>query len=183
MSVRLHKQRLVWALVLFAFGAAAEQLGGDFTLTADDGRRLTLGQLAGRPVLLAFGYTHCPDICPTTLAQLSRAVDMLEDGNVHVLFVTLDPGRDDADRLSGYVKFFDRRFVGLTGTAEEIAAVARAYGVRFDTYKDGGALAYTVDHSTDIYLLDEAGGIAAIFPFGTPADRIADAIATLGTDR
>lgn len=162
------------ALLALTGVIAGAELGGDFRLTADDGNSFSLAQTRGKVVLLAFGYTYCPDICPMTMAELSQVVKALgkDADKTQVLFVTLDPERDTAERLDLYLEYFDPRFIGLTGTAEAIHDVARRYGVRYEIHRDPNtALGYTVDHSTDIYLVDPRGELAAILPFGTPIGR------------
>lgn len=159
--------------------------GGPFTLLADGAESLSLTDLRGRLVVLAFGYTHCPDICPTTLAQLGQAMQELgpDADRVQVLFVSLDPSRDTPDRLGPYVRHFDRRFVGLTGPVEEVASVAKHFGVRYEPHRDvRSALGYAIDHSTDLFLIDEQGELAAILPYGVPIDHIIGLIRQLLPD-
>lgn len=153
---------------------ATTDSSGSFTLATDQGRQLSLADLRGRVVVLTFGYTSCPDVCPTTLMGLAGLMGALgsEAAGVQVLFVTLDPERDTPERLHAYVRHFDPRFVGLRGSPEEVSKVAAHYGVRFALHRTpGSALTYTVDHGTNLYLIDGQGALAAILPYGTPSSR------------
>lgn len=156
-----------------------ETIGGPFRLTDHTGERRSDRDFRGRLVLLYFGFTFCPDVCPTDLWSMSEAVrDLGEDGDeVELLFVTLDPGRDTVDHLSGYVPLFHPRLIGLTGSDEEIAAVADAYRVYYSKARlcDGDD-DYTVDHSAFIYLLDRDGSYVGFFPPMTSPDRIAEIV-------
>ena len=121
-------------------------------------------------VLLAFGFTSCPDVCPTTLAVLAQARKKLgRDGNeVKVVYVTVDPERDDAKRMRKYLAAFDPTFIGGTGTADKLAAVRKEYGIAADK-KPAGA-GYVVAHSSYTYLIDRAGKLRALMPYGHTAE-------------
>ncbi len=142
----------------------------DFTLSGSDGAKLQLRDYRGKVVLLAFGFTSCPDVCPTTLAVLARARKQLgRDGNeVKVVYVTVDPERDDAKRLKKYLAAFDPTFIGGTGTADKLAAVRKEYGIAADK-KPAGA-GYVVAHSSYTYLVDRGGKLRALMPYGHPAE-------------
>lgn len=142
--------------------AGPSLIGGPFTLEGGDGKRVTNGDFAGRPFLVYFGYTHCPDICPTTLAQISDVLKKLPDRKLPVLFITVDPERDTAKLMADYVSSFDPRIIGLSGTPDQIAAVEKAYRVyaRKAPGKDGD---YSMDHSSVIYLMDAKGGFVEAF--------------------
>ena len=142
----------------------------DFTLSGSDGAKLQLRDYRGKVVLLAFGFTSCPDVCPTTLAVLARARSQLgRDGNeVKVVYVTLDPERDDAKRMTKYLAAFDPTFIGGTGTADKLAAVRKEYGIAADK-KPAGA-GYVVAHSSYTYLIDRAGKLRALMPYGHTAE-------------
>jgi protein SCO1/2 len=133
-------------------------LGGPFTLTDDLGRKVTEASLLGKPSVIYFGYTFCPEICPTTLLDLSGWMQKLGPaaGRAHYVFVTVDPERDTVKAMHDYVGSFDRRIRGFTGTKAQIAAIAKEYGVYYAKEKGGGAN-YAVDHSTRIYLMDAKG--------------------------
>jgi len=133
-----------------------------FDLTAAGGRSVTQNDVAGQTVLLFFGYANCPDICPTTMAQLSEVVRQLgEPGrNVRILFVSVDPHRDTPERLQAYVNAFNDQAIGLTGTEPQIAALARRYRVAYQIEKPrpGDADdAYEVTHARAIYIFDKKG--------------------------
>ncbi len=173
----------LWMVLLAGLAQAQPPLpvhdkwGGDFTLTDHNGLELSLSDLRGRVVLLTFGYTHCPDVCPNTLFTLRRAIDQLgeEADRAQVLFITLDPERDYPERLKTFVEFFNPAFVALTGSEEQIAAVAKAYGMKFEKeYPEGaGPGQYGIAHANIIYLLDAEGRIRAFYRIDAPARRIA----------
>ena len=142
----------------------------DFTLSGSDGHELQLSDYRGKVVILAFGFTSCPDVCPTTLAVLAQARKRLgRDGNeVKVVYVTVDPERDDAKRMRKYLAAFDPTFVGGTGTAEKLAAVRKEYGIAADRKANGAG--YVVAHSSFTYLIDRAGKLRALMPYGHPAE-------------
>ena len=133
-----------------------------FQLKTQNGTPLSRASLKGRPAAIFFGYTHCPDVCPTTLLEMTHHLEALgADGDrLQVLFVTIDPERDTAEHLKEFVGSFDRRIVALTGTPLEIAAAAHRFGATYDKVvaKDGS---YTMDHTTKVFLLDRYGLVAA----------------------
>lgn len=146
-----------------------------FTLTADTGERLGVDDYAGKVVLLYFGYTFCPDICPASLAELADAMDDLGDrsADVQVVMVSVDPARDTPDLLGEYVDHFDPSFVGMTGTEEEIAAVAGAYGVYYQAHEGTAATGYLVDHLASVMVVDRRGRLVEVIGFGTESEAIA----------
>ncbi len=147
-----------------------------FTLTADDGSQGSLDDYGGQVVLLYFGYTFCPDICPASLAELASALDLLGPGEreeVQVMMVSVDPARDTADVLAAYMDYFDESFVGFTGTDAEIAAVAGDYNVFYQAAEGTAATGYLVDHWSGVWVIDRQGRLVESFSFGTPAADIA----------
>ena len=150
-------------------------LGGNFTLASATGPA-SLSDYQGKVVLLFFGYTFCPDICPTTLTVLGRVLQTLgasELDNVQVLFISLDPERDSPQRMAEYSAFFHPKIRGLTGTAAQIAQVAKQYGVLYQAVPaPDSALGYSVDHSGVIYVLGRSGGAVALIQHGSPADEV-----------
>jgi protein SCO1/2 len=145
----------------------------DFTLKTADGDSFQLGRHRGDVVVIAFGYTFCPDVCPTTLAELAQVKAKLgpRARYLRVAFVTVDPERDVPERLRTYTRAFDPAFVGLTGTAAELAQVRRAYGVTAEKrVVPGTAAAYLIDHSAFLYVVDPQGLLRLMIPFGTPVD-------------
>ncbi|MFB6261129.1 MAG: SCO family protein [Thiohalorhabdaceae bacterium] len=130
-----------------------------FTLTDHNGERVTGESFRGRPVLMYFVYTHCPDVCPTTLATVRRALGRLEKGadKVRVLFVTVDPDRDDRATLSRYVNAFGPQFVGLRGQPEQLKALTRRYRVVYNRDKPDADGDYRVAHSSALFVFDRKG--------------------------
>lgn len=142
----------------------ASGVGGPFRLAAHDGRVVTDKDLAGKPFLVFFGFTHCPDVCPTALFEVSEVLTRLGDdaGKVSALFVSVDPERDTPAVLKDYLSAFHPRLVGLSGTAEETAAIVRAYRVYAKKVPlDAGG--YTMDHTAVVYLMDRKGQFVAPF--------------------
>ncbi|MDQ2971472.1 MAG: SCO family protein [Pseudomonadota bacterium] len=145
-----------------------------FNLTNDNGNPITASDFRGKYVVMYFGYTHCPDVCPLTLVHLHLVMQKLgvDTGKVQILFVSVDPARDTPQVLHQYVNAFDPRIVGLTGTPAQIAAMAKNYRAAFNrdaTQANGG---YEVSHSSGIYIFDRAGHARLL---GTSADTV-DAI-------
>ncbi|MCO6451696.1 MAG: SCO family protein [Caldilineales bacterium] len=148
----------------------------DFTLTGMDGQPVSLSDFRGKYVVLYFGYTFCPDVCPLTLAELGKAVRILEDKGekVQVLMVTVDPQRDTPERLAQYVPAFHPSFIGLTGSEDDIAQVAAPMGIFYARNEVGGASGYLMDHTASITLLDDQGRMRLVWPYGVSGDLIAD---------
>lgn len=155
--------------------------GANFTLTDQDGWPFQLSSLRGRVVLLFFGYTSCPDACPTTLSKLARVYKLLGQHRERVvtLFVSVDPGRDTPRVLKEYLKYFRVNAVGLTGTKEEIDRVVGFYGARYEIEKSDSATGYHISHSTDLYLIDQKGEVAERFKYEGGTKEIADALRRL----
>lgn len=154
----------------------------DFTLRAPDGTEFRLSRQRGNVVALAFGYTFCPDVCPTTLAELAAAKAKLGDDarRFTVAFITVDPERDGPERLRSYTAAFDRAFVGLTGSSEQLVAVRQAYGVvARKRVVSGTSAAYLMDHSAFVYVVDGDGRLRLMFPFGTSIENMAHDIRLL----
>jgi protein SCO1/2 len=146
------------------------RLAPDFSLAGSDGRELTLSRHRGKVVVLAFGFTSCADVCPVTLGALSSARKQLGEAgrDVQVVYVTVDPERDDAERMRTYLAAFDPSFVGGTGAPERLEAVRREYGIAAEKVK--AAIGYSVAHSSYTYLIDRAGRLRALMPYGHPAE-------------
>ena len=159
-------------------------VGGPFTLTDDHGQSVTDASYRGRWMLVYFGYTFCPDVCPTELQTISAALDKLGPKSAEVvpLFITIDPQRDTAGALAGYVKLFDNRLIGLTGTPEQIAAVAKEYRVYYAKVTPKNSSDYLMDHSSFVYLMGPDGRFRALFRQGmTPQELAADIQTRLGS--
>jgi protein SCO1/2 len=161
------------------------EFGGSFALTDQYGMRRTDMDFRGKYMLIFFGYTYCPDVCPTTLAVEKEALDKLGAlaNRIVPIFITVDPKRDTPDKLKSYLSSFDTNqpstranFVGLTGTDEEIAKAAKAYRVYYRAHLDGfmaGAAGYSIDHTGDIYLMGPEGKFVAYYSQGILSDEMA----------
>lgn len=162
--------------------AGAVPIGGPFALVDQTGKPVTQAEYRGRLMLVFFGFTHCPDVCPTALDRISHALDRLgEDAKkVQPIFITVDPERDDPATLAAYLDAFDPRIIGLTGTPEQIAAAARAYRVYYSRAEpagqDGGGDDYMVNHSAIVYLMDRDGSFLTHFPHMATAEDLAATI-------
>ncbi len=148
----------------------------DFELTASHGQKVSLEDFDGKLVLLYFGYTFCPDVCPATLSELRGAVDILgsQADDVQVIMISVDPERDTPEMLAEYVTHFDPSFLGVTGTPEEIAQIATLYGIFYEAHEGTAATGYLVDHTATVMVIDQDGHLKLVFPFGTPAEDIAE---------
>ena len=184
------RQSLLWSALAMALAvavpgaspASADMLApalamtGRFQLIDQDGHAVTEASYAGRVRMMTFGYTFCPDICPTTLALMAAVMERLgPDANrVVPIFVTVDARRDTPARLKQYVAAFDPRFVGLSGSPEAVDAAARNFRVRYriNPSDNGDPEAYSVDHSAGIYIMDSAGRFLAKLPHQLDADDI-----------
>jgi protein SCO1/2 len=145
------------------------RLAPDFTLQASDGSAFRLHQYQDKVVLLGFGYTFCPDVCPTTLALLAQVYKNLGEAakRLQIAYITVDPERDTVERLREYVQFFDKSFLGLTGTAEQLSQVRQDYGVLMEKQVVAGSSGgYLIHHSAFIYVIDPTGRLRLMFPFG-----------------
>ncbi len=144
----------------------ASGIGGPFKLASSSGGELSSDELKGTPFLVFFGYTHCPDICPETVSDVSTWLDALgpEGKEMKALFISIDPERDSVASLKDYLSSFSERVIGLTGTPDEIAQVAKEYRVYYAKHptKDGD---YTMDHSAVIYLMDRQGKLAGTLTY------------------
>jgi protein SCO1/2 len=152
-----------------------EPIGGPFTLADQNGMRRTDADFRGKLMLVYFGFTFCPDICPTDLLQMGLAVDQMGPAGemVQLVFITVDPERDTAEHLKNYMPVFHPRFVGLTGNASAIREAASAYRVYYKKVEWSDRPDYTVDHSSFIYLMGRDGEYLGFFPPGTAAERLA----------
>lgn len=155
---------------------AGAKIGGPFTLVGKDGRTVRYSDFDGKYRILYFGYTFCPDVCPTTLADEAAALGKLppaEAARIQPLFITVDPERDTPKVVKGYAATFYPRMVGLTGSVEQITAVERAYKV-YAAKAPGENGAYTMDHSSIIYLMGPDGRFLAHFAHGVSVDQMAE---------
>jgi protein SCO1/2 len=188
-------RRLILPLVVFLIGALAlaaaaiitfsprqqgqslaSSVGGPFALTTAEGKRLTDKDLRGAPFLVFFGFTHCPDVCPTKLFEISETLRAAgaKGEKLKALFISVDPERDTPEVMKSYLGSFDSRIIGLTGSQAEIDATVKAYRAyaKKVPQKDGG---YTMDHTALVYLMDKNGGFVGAFNIEqTPAQAAAE---------
>lgn len=174
------RNSLICIVVLFAAGTLwyglqdpAEQLpvntrlGGEFTMVDQHGQPFHSSQLQGKVVLLFFGFTHCPDICPATMARVSQVWRILADqgdgDDVQVVFVTFDPARDTPEHLAKYVEFFNSPVLALTGSSEQVANAARRFGVVYLQEAEEPGEEYGFSHSDFIYLIDQQGRVRKLY--------------------
>nr|WP_314169023.1 SCO family protein [uncultured Neisseria sp.] len=160
-----------------------EDIGGDFTLTDGDGKPFSLSDLKGKVVILSFGYTHCPDVCPTELLTYSDTLKQLGDQakDVKVVFVSIDPERDTPEIIGKYAKQFNPNFIGLTATGDQSLPVIkqqyRVVSAKVNQKDDSEN--YLVDHSSGAYLIDKNGEVAIFSPYGSEPETIAADVRTL----
>ena len=149
--------------------------GGDFRLADAEGRPRSLADFRGKVVVLVFGYTHCPDVCPTTLQDFAGAVKRLgaEGSRVQVLFVTVDPQRDTPELLKQYVPAFNPSFIGLRGDEAATTKVTRDFRIYVNKNDKGGSAAYTVDHAAQSFVFDPAGKLRLVIGYGMEPEKIA----------
>ena len=150
------------------------RMAPDFSLPSSRDNQFTLSEQRGKVLVLGFGFSNCPNVCPMTLANLAQTYKNLGalSEQVQVVYMTVDPERDTPEQLHKYLANFNSHFIGVTGSADELAAVRQAYGIiaKKEVHKDGGT--YEVHHSSYIYLIDREGLLRALVPFGKSADDI-----------
>lgn len=153
----------------------------DFTLTDASGQPVSLSDFRGKLVVLYFGYTFCPDVCPTTMTELAKAIQALgpKANEVQVIMVSVDPERDTPQKVAEYVSYFDPNFIGLSGTPEEVAAAATPFGIYYEKHEGTAATGYLVDHTATLNVVDQEGRMRLVLPFGTSGEDIADDLAHL----
>jgi protein SCO1/2 len=156
-------------------------IGGPFELVGKDGKTVTDEDFRGRYMLVFFGFTHCPDICPAELQVMATALDDLgsDADKVVPIFISVDPERDTPEVVTVYVENFGPNFVGLTGSPEAVAEAAKAYRVTYDKYEyedDAGNSNYSVDHSALAYLMGPDGEFITHIPYGTPPEKMAETL-------
>ena len=185
----VHGCLLLWVIVapaLFPSLVSAQSgsdpvAGGDFSLTDHNGQRFRLSDQHGKVILLFFGYTSCTEACPVILGRINSVFKLLgrERDKALAVFVSVDPQRDTTLVLRDYVRFFSAQTVALTGSREEIDAVVRQYGARYEIEKSASALGYHVSHTTDIYLIDRHGALNGRFKHTDNAAMIAGRVKSL----
>lgn len=147
----------------------------DFTLTGGNGD-VSLSDFRGKLVLIYFGYTFCPDICPATLGNVNQALKEIgaKAEDVQLIMVSLDPQRDTPEKLEQYVAHFNPTFIGITGTQEQVDTVTSLYGIFYEKKEGSEATSYLIDHTATLMVIDREGYLKLVFPFGVTADEIAD---------
>lgn len=146
----------------------APQFGGPFVLTDAKGQRFDSAALKGKVALIFFGFTHCPDVCPTTLSLMTTLLSELtpqEAGQVQPVFISVDPARDTPEELANFGSIFDPRIIMLTGTQAEVDAVAKSFAVYHKRVETGGAGQYTMDHTASVFILDRNTQFRSTFTF------------------
>lgn len=147
----------------------------DFSLTRANGETFRLSDQHGKVTLLFFGYTSCPDVCPTTMAELKQVLDRLSPNNlkqVQVVFVTVDPKRDTPERVQEYVDHFNSAFIGLSGSEEQLTRIWNGYGIYRLEVPSSSAAGYSIDHTARITMIDKNGNIRVSYGFDTPVDDL-----------
>ncbi|MBK7319081.1 MAG: SCO family protein [Anaerolineales bacterium] len=147
----------------------------DFTLTGGNGD-VSLSDFRGKLVLIYFGYTFCPDICPATLGNVNQALKQIgaKAEDIQLIMVSLDPQRDTPEKLEQYVAHFNPTFIGITGTQEQVDTVTSLYGIFYEKKEGSEATSYLIDHTATLMVIDREGYLKLVFPFGVTADEIAD---------
>ena len=148
--------------------------GKDFHLTDHNGKPRSLADFRGKVVVVFFGYTHCPDVCPTTLSEMASVMKLLgkDAERVQVLFITLDPARDTPALLSQYVPSFNPSFLGLFGDEATTQKTAQAFKVFYQKHETASKVGYTLDHAANTFVYDPAGRLRLLFGFGSPQENI-----------
>ena len=147
----------------------------NFTLTGTDEEPVSLIDFRDKVVMLYFGYTFCPDVCPATMVELRDAMEILGERSedVQVIMITVDPERDTPEVLGKYLAHFDDAFIGLTGTSDELLAVTAPMGIFFERHEGSAASGYLIDHTATVAVLDKEGKLRLIYPFGITGEEIA----------
>ncbi|MCK5809952.1 MAG: SCO family protein [Cocleimonas sp.] len=163
------------------FNLVAEPKGGDFTIETKD-KELSLNDLRGKVVVLYFGYTLCPDVCPTSLAILTQALNQMTEqelSELQSIFISVDPDRDNLTRLDQYTKYFHANMIG--GTAEKVVIdrIAQQYGAAYQKVESNSAAGYLVDHSSYTYVIDKKGKLRHSLAHGTAPDKVLEAVREL----
>ena len=168
-SLRNYIKYISLIIVIIISNNLYADIGGDFTLKDQYNNKFTLSD-SSKVKIVFFGFLNCPDICPTTLTEVANLLKKLEglSKNIDPIFITVDPTRDTPELLKNYLSFFDERIIGLTGTQEEIEKVSNQYHVYYSYQNKGKVEDYTVNHTANMYLIDEKNNVEKIFVPGTP---------------
>ena len=168
-SLRNYIKYISLIIVIITSNNLYAGIGGDFTLKDQYNNKFTLSD-SSKAKIVFFGFLNCPDICPTTLTEVANLLKKLEglSKNIDPIFITVDPTRDTPELLKNYLSFFDERIIGLTGTQEEIEKVSNQYHVYYSYQNKSKVEDYTVNHTANMYLIDEKNNVEKIFIPGTP---------------
>ena len=168
-DLRNYIKYAILIIVLFMSFVTHAKIGGDFTLKDQNNNKYSLSS-SSKTKIIFFGFLNCPDICPTTLSEVTNLLNKLEGlaKNIEPIFITIDPTRDTPELLKNYLSFFDKRIIGLTGTQEEIEKISFQYHVYYSYQDKDKVKDYTVNHTANIYLLDKENNVEKIFVPGTP---------------
>ena len=153
----------------------APMTAANFQLQAASNQVVQLSDLRGKIVILYFGYMYCPDVCPATLSEIAKAVQALvvKSDDVQVIMISVDPARDTPEQLANYVKNFDSRFIGVTGSEEDIARVTALYGIYYEKEAGNVESGYLVSHTASVMVIDKEGYLKLVFPFGLGWEKMA----------
>lgn len=164
-------------IVLYTKNVFSSEIGGIFALENYDGQIYDLAK-SNNKKLIFFGFTNCPDICPTALTEMSTLLNQLGGmaTGIDVIFITVDPKRDTIKQLKDYITFFDERIYGLTGSMEEIDKITNQYHIYYSYTDKKSENEYTVNHTANLYLLDKGNSIVKIFPPGTPFNELSNSV-------
>lgn len=151
------------------------ELAHDFTLEAANGKTVSLADYRGKLVVLYFGYTFCPDVCPATLSTMKEALNLLgrKAEDVQFIMISVDPARDTPEKIAEYVAYFHPSFIGVTGEPDQLAEIAALYGIYFQKHEGTAATGYLVDHTASLAVIDKEGYLKLILPFGITAQDVA----------
>ena len=168
-NLRNYIKYISLIIVIITSNDLYADIGGDFTLKDQYNNKFTLSD-SSKVKIVFFGFLNCPDICPTTLTEVANLLKKLEglSNNIDPIFITVDPTRDTPELLKNYLSFFDERIIGLTGTQEEIEKVSNQYHVYYSYQNKGKVEDYTVNHTANMYFVDEKNNVEKIFVPGTP---------------
>ncbi len=168
-------------MVVFCQESDARRVGGDFELTSQFDQPYSSVDARGKVIMLFFGFTHCPDVCPNTLSTVQTVLGQLGERAIHVqpIFVSVDPQRDKPEVLKNYLQYFGNNFIGLTGTSKEIDKVVKQFQGFYSFDGNIETNHYTVDHTSNLYILDTTGEVTNIIPYGLPPQAIIKAIEKL----
>ena len=168
-NLRNYIKYISLIIVIITSNDLYADIGGDFTLKDQYNNKFTLSD-SSKVKIVFFGFLNCPDICPTTLTEVANLLKKLEglSKNIDPIFITVDPTRDTPELLKNYLSFFDERIIGLTGTQEEIEKVSNQYHVYYSYQNKGKVEDYTVNHTANMYFVDEKNNVEKIFVPGTP---------------